>query len=88
MTMLSNMPRYSATAQIRSNVGSSLLRLGRLVNRLVAVALARYERHAQLAALRYLSDRELKDIGIYRGEIDHGLDAAAKTRARLQRLDR
>jgi uncharacterized protein YjiS (DUF1127 family) len=88
MTMLSNMPRYSATAQIRSNVGSSLVWLGRLVNRLVAVALARYARHAQLAALRQLSDRELKDIGIYRGEIDRGLDEAAKTRARLQWLDR
>jgi hypothetical protein len=30
----------------------------------------------------------LSDIGICRGEIEHGLDEAAKTRARLQCLDR
>jgi uncharacterized protein YjiS (DUF1127 family) len=88
MTMLSNIPHYPVTTRNRSTVGSSLVWLGRLVNRLVAVALVRYARHAERAALRQLSDRELKDIGIYRGEIDHGLDQAAKTRARLQQLDR
>jgi uncharacterized protein YjiS (DUF1127 family) len=89
MTMLSNIPRYPpATARNRSNVGSFLVWLGRLVNRLVAAALARHARHAELVALRKFSDRQLKDIGICRGEIDHVLDEAAKTRALLQRLDR
>jgi uncharacterized protein YjiS (DUF1127 family) len=69
-------------------VGSFLVWLGRFVDRLVAAAIARHARHAERAALRQLSDRELKDIGIYRGEIEHGLDEAAKTHARLQRLDR
>jgi uncharacterized protein YjiS (DUF1127 family) len=88
MTMLSNIPRYPATARNRSSVGSFLVWLGRLVNRLVAAAIARHERQAEIVALRRLSDRELKDIGICRGEIDYGLDEAAKTRARQQRIGR
>jgi len=89
MTMLSNIPRYPlATARNRSSVVGFLVWLGCLLDRLVAAAIARHERQAQLAALRRLSDRELKDIGICRGEIDYALDAAAKTRARLQCLDR
>ena len=89
MTMLSNIPRYPlATARNRSSVGGFMVWLGRLVDRLVAAAIVRHQRQAELAALRKLSDRELKDIGICRGEIDYALDEAAKTRARLQRLDR
>jgi uncharacterized protein YjiS (DUF1127 family) len=89
MTMLSNIRRYPpATAPSRSSVGSFLVRLGRLVDRLVAAAIARHARHAELAALRQFSDRELRDIGICRGEIDCGLEEAAKTRARLQCRDR
>ena len=89
MTMLSNIPRYPpATARNRSSVGGFLVWLGRLADRLVAVAIAGHERQAELVALRQFRDRELKDIGICRGEIDYGLDEAAKTRARLQRLDR
>ena len=89
MTMLSNISRYPlATARNRSSVGGFMVWLGRLVDHLVAAAIARHERQAELVALRQFSDRELQDIGIYRGEIEHGLDEAAETRARLQRLDR
>jgi uncharacterized protein YjiS (DUF1127 family) len=89
MTMLSNIPRYpQATARNQSSVGGFLVWLRRLVNHLVAAAIVRHQRQAELAALRKLSDRELKDIGICRGEIDYALDEAAKTRARLQWLDR
>jgi uncharacterized protein YjiS (DUF1127 family) len=89
MTMLSNIPRYPlATARNGSSVGGFMVWLGRLVDRLVAAAIVRHQRQAELAALRQLSDRELKDIGICRGEIDYALGEAAKTRARLQRLDR
>lgn len=88
MTML-NIPRYPpATERYRTRVGSFLVWLGRLIDRLVAAAIARHQRHAELAALRQFSDRELQDIGIYRGEIDYRLDEVAETRARLQRLDR
>jgi uncharacterized protein YjiS (DUF1127 family) len=89
MTMLSNIPPHPlATSRNRSSVGCFLAWLGRLVDRLVAAAIARHERQAQLVALRQFSDRELKDIGICRGEIDYGLEEAATTRARLQRIDR
>jgi uncharacterized protein YjiS (DUF1127 family) len=88
MTML-NIPRYPpATERYRTRVGSFLVWLGRLVDRLVAAAIARHERQAERVALLQLSDRELKDIGIYRSEIEHGLEAAAKTRSQLQRFDR
>ena len=89
MTMLSNIPRYPlATARNQSSVGGFLVWLRHLVDHLVAAAIVRHQRQAELAALRKLSDRELKDIGICRGEIDYALDEAAKIRARLQRLDR
>jgi uncharacterized protein YjiS (DUF1127 family) len=89
MTMLSNIPHHSlATSRNRSSVDSFLAWLSRLIDRSVAAAIARHERQAQLAVLSQFSDRELKDIGICRGEIDCGLDEAAKTRARLQRIGR
>ena len=88
MTML-NIPGYPpVTARYRTSVGSFLMRLGRLVDRLVAAAIARHARQAGLVALHQFSDRELRDIGICRGEIEYGLDEAAKARALLQRLDR
>jgi uncharacterized protein YjiS (DUF1127 family) len=89
MTMLSNIPHHPlATSRNRSNVGSFLAWLGRLADHLVAAAIARHERQMQQSALRQFSDRELKDIGICRGEIDYGLHEAAKTRARQQRIGR
>lgn len=89
MTMLSNIPHHPlATSRNRSSIRSFLMWLGRLADRLAVAAIARHERQAQHAALRLFSDRELNDIGICRGEIDYGLEEAAKTRARQQRIDR
>jgi uncharacterized protein YjiS (DUF1127 family) len=59
--------------------------LGRLANRWIAGLLARLEREAVLAALRDLGDRDLKDIGIHRGQIGDTLTEIARERARLQR---
>ena len=61
-----------------------LARLRRRIDRMVAAAIVRRERHAALAALRHLNGRELRDIGIYRSQIDYGLDEAAEARSRLQ----
>jgi uncharacterized protein YjiS (DUF1127 family) len=58
--------------------------LGRHINNWVAVALARRERQATKEALRHLTNRELKDIGLDRRDINAGLAAAA--RARMRRL--
>ena len=89
MTMLGNIPRHPlAAVRNGSSVGGFLVWLGHFIDHLVAAAIARHERQAALAALRRLSDRELNDIGICRGEIDCGLDEAAKTRARQQRIGR
>jgi uncharacterized protein YjiS (DUF1127 family) len=49
---------------------------------------ARHERQANLFALRKLSDRELRDIGLYRCDIGEGLAEAAITRIRLQQTER
>jgi uncharacterized protein YjiS (DUF1127 family) len=89
MTMLGNIPHHPlAPSRNPSSVGSFLAWLGRLADRVAVAAIARHERQAQLAALCMFSDRELKDIGICRGEIDYGLEEAAKTRARQQRIGR
>jgi uncharacterized protein YjiS (DUF1127 family) len=93
MTMLSNIPGYSpATARSGlenfRRLGISLARFKRSIDRLVAAALAYHARKTELLSLRRLSDRELKDIGIWRYQIGEGLDDAARTRARWQGCDR
>ena len=58
----------------------------RAVNNAVAAVIAQREHQAQLAVLRHLSDRELRDIGLSRSDIGAGLAQAAKDRTRSQRL--
>jgi uncharacterized protein YjiS (DUF1127 family) len=87
MTMQNITPRY-ATTPFRRGAGAILLaRLARLINRWIAAIIARHEREADLFALRRLSDRELKDIGLYRGDISEGLAEAAKSRTRIQQTE-
>lgn len=56
---------------------------GRL-NEWVAAFLAHRERQATLAMLHSLSDRELRDMGLHRGQIGPPLEEAAKYRASRQ----
>jgi uncharacterized protein YjiS (DUF1127 family) len=87
MTILGNMPRYQPAAPTFGvKVAVIVARLRRVVNRLIAAELARRERQIAFAALHTLNDRELKDIGLYRGEIGYGLEEAAKARLRLQQF--
>ena len=58
-----------------------ILRLARFINGFVANVIAQRERQAQLAVLRSLNDRELKDIGLNRCEVGEGLAEAAKARS-------
>jgi uncharacterized protein YjiS (DUF1127 family) len=102
MTMLSNIPGYPpAASRNRNSVGNRsgpryrsragrlvVVRFKRFIDHLVAAVIARHERHAAFVELRRLSDRELKDIGIWRYQIGEGFDDAAETRARLQIFDR
>ena len=89
MTMLNNTSSYSAApAVIRGAIKSFLAGLARFVHRWVAAMIAHRARQANLAALHHLSDRELRDIGLDRGQIGEGLPEAAKTRLQLQRAVR
>ncbi len=45
--------------------------LKRAIDTQVARMLAQRERQATIYAVRYLNDRELKDMGLYRGSLGH-----------------
>ena len=83
MTMLTTIPT-SATRPFAWRTAVLLARLRRLVNRFFAAVIARHERHAAREALRKLDDRHLKDIGMYRSQIDSSLEELAQTRAQMQ----
>lgn len=86
MTMISNAPCSAATASlILRRITILFARLGRLVNRGIAVTIARREREAALFALRHLNSRKLKDIGIYRYRIGEVLPETAEARVPPQR---
>ena len=68
----------------RKGVVLCFARLRRLISVWAAAAVAWHERRVALAALRKFDDRELNDIGIYRGQIDHVIGRAG--RSRLHRL--
>jgi uncharacterized protein YjiS (DUF1127 family) len=86
MTMLNATPRDASTpTYIRRRIDILLARIGRLINGWVAAAIARRERQAALYMLRRFSDRELKDIGLCRGDLDYRLEDAAKYRNRSWR---
>jgi uncharacterized protein YjiS (DUF1127 family) len=87
MTMLNTIPHYAAPG-IRRGAAVALARLGRLANRWIAAFIAHRERQANLFALRYLSDRDLKDIGVYRCEIGDALAERARARQRIQQSQR
>jgi uncharacterized protein YjiS (DUF1127 family) len=87
MTMLNTAPRYAAPT-IWRGAAVFLARLGRLINRWIAAFIAQRERQASLVALRYLSDRDLKDIGINRCDIGDALVDRAKARLRMQQSKR
>ena len=85
MTMLNNTSPYAATAPgIRPAAAIFLARLGRVMNRWIAAVIAHRERQAALFALRHLSDRDLRDIGIYRNDIGDALAERARERSRMQ----
>ena len=89
MTMLNNTSPYAATLPgIRRGVAIFLARLGRLINRWIAAVIAHREPQAALVALRHLSDRDLKDIGICRTEIGDALAERAEERSRMRHSER
>jgi uncharacterized protein YjiS (DUF1127 family) len=85
MTMLNTSNYSAAPGFIRGAINSFLAVLARLVHHWVAAMIAHRARQANLAILRSLTDRELRDIGLSRGEIGEGLSEAARARLQLQR---
>jgi uncharacterized protein YjiS (DUF1127 family) len=87
MSILSNITDTTPIAVQRS---TRLLARGivRVVNNFVAAIIAQREHQANLTILRTLSDRELRDIGLTRGQIGVGSAEAARERALLALLQR
>ena len=85
MSMLSSISDFSARPSV---FGRSIRNLARAVagvtSRLIAAIIAERERQANLAVLRALSDRELRDMGLMRNQIGAGLAQAAKDRSCAQ----
>jgi uncharacterized protein YjiS (DUF1127 family) len=84
MTML--LPTQSRTPPSLRRVVlfNAAARLRRFVNGWVANFIVHRERQAVLTALHLLNDRQLKDIGLHRGQIDEAVAKAAQ--ARLGRI--
>jgi uncharacterized protein YjiS (DUF1127 family) len=74
----------SAPGTIRRAIRYAGIRTGRLINHWIAALIARREYQAQLTVLRSLSDRQLSDMGLARGQIGEGLADAGRERSRTR----
>ena len=83
MTLLTT-TRSSNPSLFHKRIFVFLSRLGRLADDWVAFFIADFERRAEIAALQHMSDRHLKDIGLYRGQIEGALAEASRDRLRQQ----
>jgi uncharacterized protein YjiS (DUF1127 family) len=85
MSMLSSISDLSSRPlPIRRSIRIFARSFAAIANRLIAAIIAERERQANLAVLRALSDRELRDMGLTRSQIGAGLAQAAKDRSWAQ----
>jgi uncharacterized protein YjiS (DUF1127 family) len=84
MTMLSTTPYTSSSSALRRRAIILLARLRRSVNNWVADMLAYRERQAAIHALHEFSDHQLKDIGLYRGQIEYAINDATRQRTQTR----
>jgi uncharacterized protein YjiS (DUF1127 family) len=82
MTTLSTISYPGPTSILRKKSILFLARLHRALDNWVAAALAYRARRAALFALRGWDDRELKDIGLYRCQIDETIRKSSRQRMR------
>jgi uncharacterized protein YjiS (DUF1127 family) len=87
MTILEGIASLTHTQLAPRHVSRLLRRARRSINNAVAAVIAHRQRQADLAILWHLGNRELKDIGLYRSQIELGLEAAARERGQLQMRD-
>jgi uncharacterized protein YjiS (DUF1127 family) len=86
MSMLNSTSDFSsAPFLIRRSIRSFGRSIFRAVNTVIAAIIAQREHQANLAVLRKMSDRDLRDMGLSRNQIGAGLAEAAKERMRAQR---
>ena len=88
MTMYTVPPNATVAPAIRRRACFLLKRMGRLLNHWLSAVIAERARQADNIVLRHLSDRELKDIGLTRGDFGEGLAEADRSRIRMQRSKR
>jgi uncharacterized protein YjiS (DUF1127 family) len=85
MTMLNTARARATTAPVIPRTARFLLkRIGRLLNHWISAVIEQRARQADIIVLRHFSDRELKDIGLTRGDLGEGLAEAARYRIRMQ----
>jgi uncharacterized protein YjiS (DUF1127 family) len=72
----------AANRTLRKRAVSLLGYCSRHLNNWISGASARWERRKPCPSLSHLSDRELKDIGLYRSGIDAALAEIARTKTR------
>ena len=81
MSTLSSISEFSSRpSAIRRSIRIFARGVAAAANRSIAAIIAERERQANLAVLRSLSDRELRDMGLMRSQIGTGLALAAKDR--------
>jgi uncharacterized protein YjiS (DUF1127 family) len=89
MTLLNITPHHGSVASaIQRRAGLFLTGMGRTLKRWIAAVIAERARQADIIVLRQLNDRELKDIGLTRGDLREGLMEAARSRNRMQQSRR
>lgn len=71
MTMISNIPNSAATVPIGRKFAAYF---GKCINNWLAAWIARQEREAARKMLFSFSDRQLRDIGLVRSQIDGALN--------------
>lgn len=87
MTLISHNSGHFGTSEVRKRINSPGRRLSSLLNEWVAAFLARREHQAAMTVFHRLSDRELRDMGLYRGQTGQALEDAAKHRASRQKTN-
>jgi uncharacterized protein YjiS (DUF1127 family) len=84
MTSLSHISAHSGTSHVWKHASFIYGWFFSQLNERVATFLARREYRATSGMLHSLSDRELRDMGLHRGQIGTALDEAANYRATRQ----
>jgi uncharacterized protein YjiS (DUF1127 family) len=88
MTLLSHNSGHSGTSQVWKHASFIYGWFYNQLNERVAAFLARREYRATLGVLHGLNDRELRDMGLHRGQIGPALKDAATYRASRQKPGR